>query len=56
VSGELKRALGLLLEGKSRVKVELEETLIEDLPEEPDWDLHASARAVAYSLSFSLTF
>jgi hypothetical protein len=38
---ELKRALGLLLEGKSRVEVELEETLIEDLPEEPDWELHA---------------
>jgi predicted nucleic acid-binding protein len=36
------RALGLLLlEGKSRVEVELEETLVEDLPEEPDWDLHA---------------
>jgi hypothetical protein len=39
VSGELKRAL--LAEGKSRVEVELEETLIEDLPEEVDWELHA---------------
>jgi len=43
VSGELRSALGLLLEGKSRVGVELEETLIEDLPlpEEVDWELHA---------------
>jgi hypothetical protein len=41
VSEELKRALGLLLEGKSCVEVELEETLIEDLPEEVDWGLHA---------------
>jgi hypothetical protein len=44
VSEELKRALELLLErGKGCVEVELEETLIEDLPlpEEVDWELHA---------------
>ena len=41
MSGELERALELLLEGKSSVEVELEETLIEDLPEEVDWKLHA---------------
>jgi hypothetical protein len=41
VSEELKRALELLLEGKSCVEVELEETLVEDLPEEVDWELHA---------------
>ena len=41
MSEELKRALLKLLEGKSCVEVELEETLVEDLPEEPDWELHA---------------
>jgi len=44
VSEKLKRALELLLKrGKGCVEVELEETLIEDLPllEEVDWKLHA---------------
>jgi hypothetical protein len=43
VSEELKRALELLLERGREVEVELEETLIEDLPlpEEVDWELHA---------------
>ena len=43
MSEELKRALELLLERGREVEVELEETLIEDLPlpEEVDWGLHA---------------
>ena len=43
MSWELKRALELLLERGREVEVELEETLIEDLPlpEEVDWKLHA---------------
>jgi len=43
VSEELKRALELLLVRGREVEVELEETLIEDLPlpEEVDWKLHA---------------
>ena len=43
MSEGLKRALELLKRGKGCVEVELEETLIEDLPlpEEVDWKLHA---------------
>lgn len=47
MSEELRSALVLLLEGKRCVEVELEETLIEDLPE-PDWERarsHAALRA-----------
>ena len=37
----LKRTLKLLLEKGCEVGVELEEILVEDLPEEVDWDLRA---------------
>ena len=46
----LKRTLKLLLEKGCEVGVELEETLVEDLPEEVDWDLHARASGKLCSL------